>query len=153
MELDELNFEKILQKSNKSGNPGVVVKSVTSTWNQVCSLMISKFSPGGSFQLHVSSIVYLITQHNVHCCFNQTHSSCMIGVNISCDAALTGQLVQEYMKSLIYPPNSIRDLPHRIALCKICTTCEINYELQWKEHKTIKSLQTIFQLKQFLSFP
>ncbi|XP_078379983.1 ATP-binding cassette sub-family C member 4-like [Oculina patagonica] len=34
LELDELNFEKILQKSNKSGNPGVVVKSVTSTWNQ-----------------------------------------------------------------------------------------------------------------------
>jgi len=37
MELEELNFEKICQKSNKSGNPGVVVKGVTSTWHQVCS--------------------------------------------------------------------------------------------------------------------
>ncbi|XP_020629411.1 multidrug resistance-associated protein 4-like isoform X2 [Orbicella faveolata] len=34
MELEELNFEKICQKSNKSGNPGVVVKGVTSTWHQ-----------------------------------------------------------------------------------------------------------------------
>lgn len=31
MELEELNFEKILQKASKSGNPGVVVKGVTST--------------------------------------------------------------------------------------------------------------------------
>ena len=37
MELEELNFEKILQKASKSGNPGVVVKGVTSTWHQVCS--------------------------------------------------------------------------------------------------------------------
>ena len=36
MELEELNFEKILQKANKSGNAGVVIKGFTSTWHQVC---------------------------------------------------------------------------------------------------------------------
>ena len=35
LELDELNFEKILQKSNRSGKSGVAVYNVTCNWSQV----------------------------------------------------------------------------------------------------------------------
>lgn len=35
LELDELNFEKILQKSNRSGKSGVAVHNVTCNWSQV----------------------------------------------------------------------------------------------------------------------
>lgn len=58
LELDELNFEKILQKSNTSGKSGVAVHNVTCNWSQVRVLNLY-FVKYVRFHFHQVMYIYL----------------------------------------------------------------------------------------------